>query len=342
MTPAAPQVSVLLPVRNGAATLDAALDSLFAQRGPSFEIVAVDDGSQDGTPEQLAAAARRHPELRILATRPGRSGLVAALQLAARSARAPLLARMDADDFCRPDRLRLQVESLKDDPTLDLVSCRVDWLGSQAPGGYARHVVWLNEGLDPEQISQTRFVESPLAHPSVCFRREGFERIGGYRQGDFPEDYELWLRWLDAGARFRKRPERLLTWNDRPERLSRHDRRYRPEAFHRLKAGWLQRWLAEHNPFHPHVRVWGAGRGSRRQVAWLKRLGTIVDGWVDIDPRKIGQRVEGAPVESPAALPGAGQAFVLVWVGRWGAREDIAGRLEARGWRRGRDWLPCA
>lgn len=343
MSPAAaPRASVLLPVRDGDSTLERALASLFAQRGPAFEIVAVDDGSRDGSAERLADASRRDPRLRLLSTRPDGRGLVAALNLAVREARAPLLARMDADDVSRPDRLRLQVEALQDDPTLDLISCRVDWHGAGRAGGYARHVAWLNDLLSSEQIANGRFVESPLAHPSVCFRRDALLKLGGYRHGDFPEDYELWLRWLDAGGRMRKLPETLLDWHDRPGRLSRVDPRYRDEAFQRLKAGWLFRWLEAHNPAHPRVRIWGAGRDSRRKARWLQRLGVVVEGWVDIDPRKLGQRVEGTLVEPPEALPEPGGAVVLVWVARWGAREEIAGRLEARGWRLGEHWLPCA
>ena len=68
------------------------------------------------------------------------------------------------------------------------------------------------------------------------FRRELVARHGGYRAGDFPEDYELWLRWLDAGVRMAKVPRPLLTWHDSTGRLSRTDARYDPEAFFRLKA----------------------------------------------------------------------------------------------------------
>lgn len=138
--------------------------------------------------------------------------------------------------------------------------------------GYARHVSWTNRLLTHDEISLARVVESPLAHPSVTFRRELVERWGGYREGDFPEDYELWLRWLEAGVRMDKLAESLLVWNDSPTRLSRCDRRYDKEAFYRLKARYPGRWLAAHNPHHPAVvrSASGTSRSLRRRCdgAW--------------------------------------------------------------------------
>jgi glycosyltransferase involved in cell wall biosynthesis len=104
-------VSVLLPVWNAAATLPECVESLLAQSLREIEVVAVDDGSTDGSREWLLARARAEPRLRVLA-RPHR-GLVAALNPAARAARAPFLARMDADDVAHRERLRLQLSRLR-------------------------------------------------------------------------------------------------------------------------------------------------------------------------------------------------------------------------------------
>src|SRR6185436_16591977 len=104
---------------------------------------------------------------------------------------------------------------------IGLVGCLVEFGGDRsASEGYALHVDWINALTTPDEIALNRFVESPLAHPSVMFRRELVEKHGGYRAGDFPEDYELWLRWMEAGARMGKVPRVLLTWQDGPGRLS--------------------------------------------------------------------------------------------------------------------------
>jgi len=329
-----------MPVWNGEATLQAAIDSILQQTEPGWELLAVDDGSTDATGVMLAAAARRDPRVRPVTT--AHQGIVAALETGLARATAPLVARMDADDVSHPERLARQRAHLADHPEVGLVASRVAFGGDvRAGAGFARHVAWTNTLLTHEEIAAARFVESPLAHPSVMFRRALVDRLGGYAAGDFPEDYELWLRWLEGGVRMEKRPEILLAWNDPPARLSRTDRRCGPGAIYRLKARYLGRWLARHNPHHPTVLVWGAGRVTRRRALDLEAQGVHIAAWVDVDPAKVGRRLGGCPVLAPAEIPPPGRCFVLTYVASHGAREEIAAFLRARGHAPGLHYL-CA
>ncbi|MBI1356294.1 MAG: glycosyltransferase [Acidobacteria bacterium] len=335
------KISVLLPVYNERTLLGEALDSLLAQTEPDFEIVAVDDGSTDGTADLLDARARQDSRLRPLHLPHG--GIVAALNAGLAVAQGRYIARMDADDVARPDRLRLQAELLDRRPEVGLVAGRVRFLGdAQAQAGMARFVGWTNGLLSAERISCERFVESPFVHPSVMFRRELVEQFGGYRAGDFPEDYELWLRWLEAGVRMEKLDAELLDWRERPQRLTRTDPRYGVEAFFRCKAPYLARRLAEINPQHPRVVVWGAGRVTRLRLRPLFELGIEPSAWIDIDRNKIGWTVQGAPVLGPGDLPQPAETFVLAAVGKRGARELIEPVLRRRGFVVGRTCLFCA
>lgn len=336
---AAPLVSVLMPAWNAAASLPSALDSLRAQSLADFEILAVDDGSTDRTPGILHDYARRDGRIRVLRLPHG--GIVAALNAGLAEARGEYVARMDADDLCAPYRLERQAGLLDTRPDLGLASCLVEFGGDRAAcGGYGHYVDWINTLVSHEDISLHRFAESPLAHPSVVFRRELAERFGGYRQGPFPEDYDLWLRWLAAGVRMEKAPEVLLTWSDPPDRLSRTSADYSLEAFYRLKSRALADWLKAAGYYE--VVVWGAGRITRRRVGLLRGHGIAVTAWVDIDPAKVGQVYDGAPVWSPDELPSPGKCFVLSYVASRGARELIRARLEAMGYVLGRDFLPAA
>ncbi len=384
-----PTTTVLLPVRDGEATLAEALASLAAQTDPDFEIVAVDDGSRDGTPQILAAWAARDPRLRVFRRPAG--GVVAALQFGLAQARGRLIARLDADDRARPRRLAAQRSLLEHRPDLGLVSCLVAYhppsplppgsigptmpIGSATPAmqtsfpkplpslgsfpaearlagtsrdtppgvGFARYIDWMNSLITPDDIERERFVESPLAHPSVLFRRDLVDRHGGYRAGPFPEDYELWLRWLDAGVRMAKVPEVLLDWYDRPARVSRTDAgRCSLDRLFALKAVWLARWLARHNPHHPKILVWGASRLARRRLAPLEREGVIVAGFLDLRPTIIGRQIDGRPVFSREDLPPPGAAFTVVYVSAHGARAEIRARAAAAGWREGTDFLFAA
>lgn len=339
-----PLVSVLLPVFNAAATLDAAVESIVAQTCADWELVAVDDGSTDGSRECLASWARRDPRIRVV---PGAHlGLVAALERGLAVAQGRLVARMDADDVSHPERLAAQVAWLDEGTQgrLDVVSCLVEFGGDRlAQPGYAGHVDWLNTVVEPEVIAAQRFVESPVAHPSVLFRRDLIERHGGYRAGAFPEDYELWLRWLDAGVRFGKVPRTLLTWRDGPERLSRTDARYAEEAFYALKAEWLAREVIRRARGRA-VWIWGAGRPTRKRARLLTERGIEISGYIDIDPRKSGRPLGGTglPVIAPEAVGDPVDVMILGYVAVRGARAFQREFLRARGFREGEDVLFCA
>jgi glycosyltransferase involved in cell wall biosynthesis len=330
-----------MPVRNAVGTVASAVESIVRQSFADWELVAVDDGSTDGTAEVLTRLAAREPRVRVM-RRPAR-GIVATLNEGLAEARGGLIARMDADDVSHTDRLARQVAWFDRDPELGLAGTLVAFGGDPlARAGYALHVAWVNSVLTPDEIRWRRFVEAPFAHPSVMFRRELVARHGGYREGPFPEDYELWLRWLEAGVTMGKVPATLLTWNDSPGRLSRTDRRYDPEAFYTCKAPYLARWLARHVSPGRLLLVWGAGRPTRRRAEWLVRHGVVIAGYVDVDPRKIGRCHGGRPVFAPSDLPRPDEVFVLGYVARRGARELIGEWLGQRGFAEGRDFLFAA
>ena len=335
------RIAIVMPVFNAATALRAALDSAMRQTVGDFEAVVVDDGSTDDTPALLEEAARHDGRIRVI--RQDHQGIVAALNRGIEASTGELIARMDADDLCDPRRLELQSSHLSAHPETGLVSCRVDFGGDRAAAaGYARYVDWTNSLLVHEQIALNRFRESPLAHPSVMFRRELVARYGGYRDGDFPEDYELWLRWLDAGVRMGKCPETLLTWNDPPGRLSRAHDRYSPGNFWRIKAQYLARWLAANNPHHPRVIAVGSGRVTRRRVDRLMERGVEIVAYADLDPAKVGRVHGGRPVIHHDDIPAPASCFVIPCVSSIGAADHIRAFLETRGFVAGRSYIEAA
>lgn len=336
-----PKITVTLPCYNCGDTVGKAVDSLLAQTCPDFEIVAVNDGSTDGTAGVLTEYARRDSRIRIVTIEHG--GVVAAANAGIEAARGRYIARMDADDEALPNRLAAQAHLLDTRPDIGLAGCRVRFGGCRdACAGYAHYVDWTNTLLTPEAISLHRFVEFPVPNPSIMYRRECLETHGPYRDGDFPEDYELLLRWLEAGVRMAKADEELLIWNDPPTRLSRTHPRYDVEAFYRVKTEFLARWLERNNPHHPTVHILGSGRTTRKRADRLLAHGIEFAAYHDVDPRKIGHRINGIPVLDREAVPPAGRAFCIPYVASRGAREEIAEFLEERGYVLGRDFIPAA
>lgn len=291
----------MLPAWNAAGTLPHAVESIRAQTFTDWELVLVDDGSTDDTPALIERWSRVEPRLR--AVRQPHAGIASALNLGLARARGELIARLDADDVSRADRFEQQVRLLEACPESGVASCLVEFGGDPGSSpGFARHVAWLNSLVTPEAIALGRFIEAPVAHPSVMFRRSLVACHGGYRDGPFPEDYELWLRWFERGVRFAKVPEPLLVWNDPPGRLSRRDRRYDREAFYAVKAPSLARAVRATLGGRA-LWVWGAGRVTRRRVERLEAEGVEVCGFIDVDRNKWGRPRHGRVVISPAALP---------------------------------------
>ena len=331
----APKVSILLPVRNGGELLEETLESLKAQTLQDFELVLVNDGSTDNTVETAKRCFENDSRLRLLNT--GRCpGLVPALMLGLEACRADLVARMDGDDIALPQRLQLQYELLQREERVSIVTCQVEsFADGEIGGGYRHYDAWLATLLVHDDFMRERFVESPLSHPTVMFRKQEILNLGGYRDLDWPEDYDLWLRAAAAGLRFAKVDETLLRWRDYPNRTSRRDPRYSPDAFLRCRAHFLRS-----GPLvgAERIVVWGAGKVGGKFGRFLQDEGVDLAAFVDIDPKKIGNVRLGVPVIGPDDLSRYGGCPVVSCVGSRGARPLIREQLSQRGYTEGIDY----
>jgi hypothetical protein len=179
----------------------------------------------------------------------------------------------------------------------------------------------------------------PLAHPTFLLPRALLESMGGYRARGWPEDYDLLLRLWRRGARLAKVPEPLFLWREAPDRTSRTNPDYTPEAFRRCKAHHLCRsYLAGGRP----TLIWGGGPFGKLLARELIAEGVPLRGFVDLSPRRIGQVIYGAPVLSqPEAFRLQGEAFGIAAVGQSGAREEIRAAMSKAGWIEGVDFC-CA
>lgn len=330
------RISVLLPVHDAAQYLAECMASLDRQTLRDFEVIAVDDGSTDGSSEVLDEWADRDHRVRVIHRE--HEGLVATLNAGLELCRSPFVARMDADDVSHPRRFELQMRELKELPWVGVVSSLVRHFPWHGVGeGFRVYERWLNSLATPELIARDRFVESPVAHPSVLVRREVFQMAGGYRDTDGPEDFDLWLRLIEAGVCCSKVDRYLYFWREHVERLTRVDGRYSVENFHRCKAKYLLSGpLAESK----RVVIWGAGQTGRRLSKHLIRGGAPVEAFVDIDPAKVGSTLRERPIIGAAALPGMIEAgtVVLAAVSSRGARALIRERLVKMGLREAREF----
>ena len=198
-----PLVSVVSAVFNGARYLRESLQSVLSQEGAEFELIVVDDGSRDSTPEILAEHSARDSRIRVI--RQENEGLTRALRKGCAAARGGLIARHDLDDLSLPGRLSRQAEILGMRADLAFVSC---WARVLGPEGEVLH----DQTRPREESSRLRRGEGPCGHGSVMMRRDAYEKAGGYRaQFRFGQDWDLWWRLSEIGG-FAVVPELLYAY----------------------------------------------------------------------------------------------------------------------------------
>jgi glycosyltransferase involved in cell wall biosynthesis len=338
----APEVSVLLPIRDAETTLRTALASTLASVGPRLELLCVDDGSRDATRDILRDCARRDARVRVL-TRPAR-GIVAALNDALAAARAPLVARMDADDEMHPERLAAQVALLRARPDVGLAGCLVE--SFRADGlreGFRLYTDWLNGLTSHDAIAREAFVDCPVPHPSWLLRRELALRLGGWRDLAWAEDLDLFYRLLAAGARVEKVPRALHRWRDHDARLTRRDPRYSRESLARAKA----HFLPVLRPMSAAIFL-GTGRTAKRYARLLAAEGVPTGALIAREEPLARRSWQDIPLVGPselerevAAWRRAGRLFLGAAALR-GARERIRGILSHLSLVEGSDFLMLA
>lgn len=324
-----PRVSIVIPAYNAEATIEQALCSCIEQSFDDREIIVVDDGSADET-AKIVGAFIHLPQVRLYSL--GRNvGVVGALKVGMERARGELIARMDADDWCEPERIAKQVAALDENAQWAGCKCLVR-LESALGDGMQRYVDWVNGLRQPQHVMRERFIESPVIQPSVMFRRRAYDAVGGYRDAPWGEDYDLWLRMLDVGAEIGTVPETLLHWRDRADCLTRTDTRYGQEAFLRAKAHFLAKlpMVKESG-----VEIGAAGPIGKKIARYLRAEGIVVHAFYDVHPRRVGNVIDGVPVvaideltpDGPVLLGAAGVPDAREKVRSWALR---AGRLEGR------------
>lgn len=331
----APQVSILMPVRNDARTLPDCMESIVAQTLPDWELVVVDDGSDDDSPALLKSWASREARIRVFTTGP--QGIVPALNTGLAECRGRFIARMDADDRMRPTRLERQVAFCEQHPDCGMIGAQV--AGFTDDGSISdstrRYQDWNNALVSHEQIRNDLFVESPIMHPTFFGPRRTFERLGGYRVQPWAEDYDLLLRTASAGLRFGKVPEVLVEKYHAHDRLSHVDPIYKRPAMFQAKVHYLLEF--GYLEGRDGVLVCGAGPSGRTLAEQFQARGVPVHGFLDNRPGPPDRRLKGVPAWGFAELPPPEfwepyrQSLICVAVGDTVGQRQLTAHLSENG-----------
>lgn len=330
------RATVLLPFRNASASLDAAIASIAQQTHFNWNMLLIDNASTDESPGIAKRWVDR--DARITLLHESRIGIAHALNTGLNHAEGAYIARMDADDLSHPERLAKQVAWLEAHPEVGVLGTRTAFSSTvEESRGMRSFVLWQDAIITPHEHYVKRFVDAPLAHPTVMFRRALVELHGGYDTGPLPEDHELWLRWMDAGVRFAKLPEELLTWNDHAHRLSRTHANYSVDAFFRNKVKWLAKWMKRSVNGRP-VIIAGTSGLCRDRAEKLEAEGVVIHAFTDVMPRA----VPGRAFIPHDRLPPAGEAFIVSFISQRGTGDRISEFLVSRGLAEGEDFILAA
>ena len=299
-------LSIVMPVRNALPYLDEAVESILGQSYAEFEFIIRDDRSTDGSLERLRFWAARDPRIRLFEGEAS-LGPVGSSNFVVQQARGKLVARMDGDDISWPHRLRRQVEILNRNPEAVLVGSLMDSI--DAAGARVREP-------DFSRLRSNGFF-SPFPHGSIMFRREAFDRAGGYRDGtEYWEDLDLYARLRSHGLILvLAEPLYSYRFSDTSARLTSSSQAKVENALDlvvRCKSALERGEDYDHlleDPGDPQRRVdpwavlaiaflaiWSGGRPKpltrlrqRGRLAWDRRTfkALAIAGWTELSPRSL-------------------------------------------------------
>lgn len=331
------RVSILLPFRDAGSTLEYAIRSIIDQTLVEHELILIDNASSDTS--RFIAVEFCERDARIQLINEPQVGIAHALNTGLKHATADYIARMDADDSAHPERLQKQVEFLNAHPEIGVVGTRTHFVSTVRNNrGMEAYVNWQNAILTPREHYVKRFVDAPVAHPSVLFRKDLVHQFGGYDTGPLPEDHELWLRWMHNGVHFTKLTDELVTWNDHPQRSSRTHSNYSVEAFFTTKAKWIAAWYKRKFPTGKPVIIAGTSALCRTRARMLEDEGLIISAFTDVRERTL----PGYRFIPHDELPGPGEALIISFISQRGTGDRIAAFLGSRGLVEGNDFILAA
>lgn len=327
-------VSVILPFYNAKDSLPRAIQSILNQSYQNTELILVDNNSDEGSTEIAKAFADQHKNIHLF--HESKQGVTFASNKATLLSNGEYIARMDSDDYSYPNRILQQVKFLDNNPDIGAVSGLVNYVAHRTnTEGFRRYVNWSNSIICYNDIFKKRFIESPIVNPSIMWRRSVGEEHGLYQDGDFPEDYELYLRWLSRGVKIEKIEEIILDWYDSDKRLTRSSKQYSNASFYQIKSEYLRGFLHENVLPTMNIAVWGASRLSRRWVQLLENKEITIDYYIDIkEDRRLNKKVIHY-----SKIPTPGKTFLLIYQAQSDIREKIAQFLKERMYIEGNDFL---
>jgi glycosyltransferase involved in cell wall biosynthesis len=278
-------ISIIMPVFNEERFLKTTFNSIIQQSYENFELIAVDDFSDDGSLLLMQEMADEDPRIRVVANT--KKGIINALQLGFKMSQGDFITRMDADDIMVHNKLKAMLEKLKLHGSGNLAIGQVSYFSDTKAinEGYKNYEKWLNGLTEKGKNFDAIYTECPIPSPAWMLHRSDFIKCGGFLKDIYPEDYDLAFRMMEAGFKVIPEKEVLHLWRDHEKRASRNDSNYANNTFIPLKVHYFLKLHRKRR-----VAIWGAGKKGKQIVQeFLKR--DITPSWYCNNEKKIGKSI---------------------------------------------------
>ncbi len=329
-----PVISILMPFRNTGEFLEECLHSIRTQSYADWELLAVDDRSEDRSRAIVEQIAREDERICLLDNLG--AGIIPALRTAYASSRGSYITRMDSDDVMAPGRLALMLQQLQLHGPGHLALGQVRYFSDGGVSdGYARYERWLN-GLTARGSNFTEIYKECVV-PSPCWMlaRPDLDACGAFESDRYPEDYDLCFRFYRERITCLPSDRVLHHWRDYPARTSRNSEHYAQNYFLEIKTHYFLEIDRDHN--RPLV-IWGAGFKGKKIARLLKERG-IAFSWVCDNPKKIGKKIYGETLRHFTQTDTLEQPQSLVTVANEEAQAEIRAYLQGKGAQQGSDYF---
>lgn len=315
-----------MPVKNTAVFLPQCLESILKQSYPHWELLVVNDHSQDNSLSILQDYAQK--DARICVLNNSSKGIITALRLAYAQTKGSLITRMDSDDIMPPDKIKHLSHALNQHGKGHVATGLVQYFSDQDLGeGYQRYAAWLNQLT----LTGTNFSElyKECVIPSPCWmvHRSDLDACLAFQPNCYPEDYDLCFRFYEQGLTCLSIPHILHYWRDSQGRTSRHDPHYANNSFLELKVHYFLK--INYDSKRPLV-LWGAGKKGK-QLAQLLLKKAIPFTWICNNKNKIGKEIYQQKLFPTQQLSRLQQAQVIIAVAQPEAQTMIKQQLAKQG-----------
>ncbi len=283
-----PLISILVPFKNTEAYIGECLDSITAQTYNNWELVIVNDNSEDSSYTIVKGYANNDKRVKLLNS-PG-NGIIEALRYAYSNSKGEFITRMDSDDIMTPKKLEILIKSLLEFGKGHVALGQVHYFSEKGIGaGYKYYEEWLNSLTKSGTNFSEIYKECVIPSPCWMLHRNDLDLIEAFKPDRYPEDYDLAFRCYSKGIKCIPCNSVLHHWRDYDHRTSRTHEHYAQNHFIDIK---LHYFLKLNFDSTRPLAIWGAGNKGKT-IAKLLIEKKIPFFWICDNPNKIGKDIYG-------------------------------------------------